>query len=184
MSQILMPPQMASQEAVLDKPFPAPTRISYVLVVDNDQRTLESLGDLLQLSLPRVEVLYASSAREALRMLGAHSVDAVLCEFRLTGMNGVQFLKKCRRIQPEAVRMLYTSSPTMDMAIEAVNEARVDHFFHKPLEPTALTEVLTRALDVTRSATMRQLAFSRALRVLQAGRGPQFATTPLFSRTP
>lgn len=167
MSQILMPPQMASQDAVLDKPFPAPTRLSRLLIVDNDHDTLESLQDFLQLCLPRVEVVSASSAREGLRMLATHSVDAVLCEFRLPGMNGVQFLKECRRIQPAAVRMLCTSFPTMVMAIQAVNEAKIDHLFRKPLEPTALTAVLTRALDATRSATTRQLAFSGVLRVLQ-----------------
>jgi hypothetical protein len=56
------------------------------------------------------------------------------------------------------------------MAIQAVNEARIEHFFRKPLEPAALTETLTRALDVTRLAVAHQAAFSRAVRVLQGRR--------------
>jgi DNA-binding NtrC family response regulator len=181
MSQVLRPRSNSNKDDLLGPPFSS-THQSCLLVVDNDSETLESLQDFLQSLLPGVDVVCVPSVCQGLRILATRVVDVVLCEFRLTGMNGVQFLKECRRLQPAAVRMLYMSSPSLDVAIPAVNEARVDHVFRKPLQPDALAQALTRALDVSRFATVRPFALGR-IRDGQAGQGPQAATTALVGAT-
>jgi len=50
-------------------------------------------------------------------------------------MSGVEFLNKALAIYPEAKRVLLTAYADTDAAIQAINEARVNHYLLKPWDP-------------------------------------------------
>jgi thioredoxin reductase (NADPH) len=67
--------------------------------------------------------------------LRSDSVALLLADQRMPRMDGVQFLQKARAIFPEAKRALLTAYADTSAAISAINEAGVNYFFLKPLDP-------------------------------------------------
>jgi response regulator RpfG family c-di-GMP phosphodiesterase len=115
-------------------------------VVDDEPDILESLRDLLESVVPTPCIL-ARSGAEALELLEKHPVRLILSDYKMPGMNGIEFLGEARRRVPDAPRILMTAFPDLDVAIEAINEARVDAFLTKPLDPDKVVERVRQALS-------------------------------------
>lgn len=68
---------------------------------------------------------------------------AVVSDYRMPMMNGVEFLAKARQKSPDTVRLMLTGQADLNAAIHAVNEGAIFRFLSKPCS----TEVLSAALD-------------------------------------
>lgn len=79
-----------------------------VLIVDDDEGTLETLGSWLRLEGHSVSL--AGSGRSGLEALGSISPSAILLDYHLADMDGVQFLRSIRqRTSMEAGVALFTA---------------------------------------------------------------------------
>ena len=78
-----------------------------------------------------------SDALDALRelTLRGEPTAAILADYRMPGMNGVEFLEQAMDIAPRARRALLTAYADTDAAIRAINVVDVDHYLLKPWEP-------------------------------------------------
>lgn len=78
-----------------------------------------------------------AEALEALRelVLRGESVAAILADYRMPGMNGIDFLEAAMDIAPHARRALLTAYADTDAAIRAINVVDVDHYLLKPWDP-------------------------------------------------
>ena len=101
-----------------------------LLVVDDESDVLESLRHLFHRSY---RVLTAGSGDQALELLNKNDVHLILSDQRMPGMSGDVFLSHARRLQPDAIRMLFTGYADIQAVINAVNEGQ-----HLPLHPQAL----------------------------------------------
>ncbi|MCA1819935.1 MAG: response regulator [Thermoplasmatota archaeon] len=118
-----------------------------VLIVDDEPDILESLCDLFEAALEGVACRTASSGQAALDILQKGDVDLILSDYKMPGMNGLQFLEKARQVAPDVPRMIMTAFPDLDVAIEAINEARIETFFTKPLDPDKVVKGVASALE-------------------------------------
>lgn len=130
-------------------PNPVPRSGKNVLLVDDERDILDSLQDLLESSLPDLHCKLASSGAEALAILKAPDagIDLILSDYKMPGMNGLQFLEQARAVAPQTPRLLMTAFPDLEVAIEAINEARVEVFLTKPLDPDKVIDVVRDALQ-------------------------------------
>jgi DNA-binding NtrC family response regulator len=103
-----------------------------VLVVDDDPAFLRDLRDLLKAFLPEVDVVLASSGAEALKILASSEVDLLISDHSMPGMEGIELLETARQRYPKVPRILITGYNKFDLAMEAVNQARVVDFIPKP----------------------------------------------------
>jgi len=148
-------------EATMDKTTPR------VLCVDDEPHILSALRRLLRGA--GFELLEASSGREALDHVMASPVDAVVCDLRMPGMDGIEVLRAIREQSPFTQRILLTGHADLDSAISTINEVGVFRYITKPWEDHDLSQAVdqavrlrqlerdrTRLLSVTR-AQNRQL---------------------------
>ena len=82
----------------------------------------------------------ADSGEEALQairevMLRGDQVAAILADYRMPRMNGVDFLEEAMDLVPQARRALLTAYADTNAAIAAINVVDVDHYLLKPWEP-------------------------------------------------
>jgi thioredoxin reductase (NADPH) len=79
----------------------------------------------------------AAQALEALRelKLRGEPVAAMLADYRMPQMNGIEFLEEAMDLFPLARRALLTAYADTDAAIQAINVVDVDHYLLKPWEP-------------------------------------------------
>ena len=117
-----------------------------VLVVDDDKECVNSLRALLEDEDCKFNVLCAGSGKEALKILEGQQVDALLADYRMPGMTGLDLLLKVKSDRPEVARFLMTAYPDFDVAMRAINEVGVRAFLPKPREPTQLCSRVHEAL--------------------------------------
>lgn len=112
-----------------------------VLVVEDDLDLREALVDTLELS--GCEVIAADCGETALLQLAEHSVDMVVSDVNMPGMDGVELLKQLRRLQPQLPVLLITAYASINKSVEAMRNGAVDYLV-KPFRPQLLVETVAR----------------------------------------
>lgn len=123
------------------------TTSATVLVVDDEVRSLESLRRVLA---EEFEVLCARNAAEAAKFLEGDIVHAILCDQRMPGETGVEFLKRVRDTWPDPVRMIISGYSDSEDIIAGINEAGIYQYITKPWHPEKLIETVRGAIQLFR----------------------------------
>ncbi|RJP79350.1 MAG: response regulator [Candidatus Zixiibacteriota bacterium] len=116
-----------------------------VLFVDDEPYVLKALRRVFMDD--DLEIDTAENGPSALTYLQDHPVDLILSDHNMPEMTGVEFLRRCREIQPGAIRMLITGRGEMDIVLQAINQGHVYKFFHKPWDDDQLRVSVLRALE-------------------------------------
>jgi len=126
-------------------------RLPAILVVDDEVRSQEALRRTLEEDF---EVFCASGAAEGMEILEAEQsvtpFRIVLCDQRMPGTTGVEFLKEVRLRWPEIVRIILSGYTDAEDIITGVNEAGIWQYLLKPWQPEQLLLTLQRAAEVWR----------------------------------
>jgi len=111
-----------------------------ILVVDDDPRLLKSFERALG---ARFDVTTAETAAPAMVILsGEETFSIVISDYKMPGMNGVEFLSWVSKKVPDTVRILLTGYAELDVAIQAVNEGNIFRLLQKPCPPTVLAKAI------------------------------------------
>ena len=112
-----------------------------LLSVDDDPGVSRAVArDLRRRYGEDFRVLRASSGSEALDALRelklrGDTVAALLADYRMPQLNGIEFLEKAMDLFPRARRALLTAYADTDAAIQAINLVDVDFYLLKPWDP-------------------------------------------------
>jgi len=113
-----------------------------ILIVDDDKNTREGLKRALQ---GLYEVVMTDSAEKALPLLDERTIDIVLSDIRMSGMDGMALLQRLTaRSNPPIVIML-TAYGNVETAVEAIKRGAYD-FLTKPVNLDHLDLLIKRAL--------------------------------------
>ena len=121
-----------------------------ILVIDDEQVSLEYLGDLL--CKHQHQVITAHDGAEGLAVLQRDPVDVVITDLRMPGMDGFAVLAQAKRLVPGTEVIVVTGSGDIESAVRAMREGAFD-FFAKPVKVADLMVALER---LTRYHTLRQ----------------------------
>ncbi len=120
-----------------------------ILVAEDDPRTRESLGRAMTRAGYRT--LTAADGAGALPILQRESVDVLLTDLKMPGVDGMTLLEQVRSDFPETVVIILTAFATVDLAVEAMRKGAYD-FLTKPIHLDKLELVLRNALEARRLA--------------------------------
>ena len=112
-----------------------------LLLVDDEQTILKSSQSYLEKTGPfRVDT--AGSGTEALKKLQTVHYDAVVSDYEMPEMNGVEFLKTIRGSGSDIPFIIFTGRSKEDVVIDALN-AGANFYIQKGGKPKALFAELT-----------------------------------------
>ena len=124
--------------------------IPSALVIDDDSEALNAIGQVLTAAGVR-HVCPARSAEHALELMKTRRFDLVIADYRLEGMDGVQFLETLRASGDLTPLLLLSGAPDKSGVIRAVSQPRVD-VFGKPFRVSefvgAINKLMTEAQPV------------------------------------
>jgi len=116
-----------------------------VLIVEDEPKMLRLLE--LNLSDGGYTTRSAASAEAALSLLRQESVDLVLTDLRLPGMDGLEFLQAAKRVNAALPVVVMTAYGTVETAVEAMKAGASDYVL-KPFSLEEIKLIIRKELDV------------------------------------
>lgn len=113
-----------------------------VLIVDDDKNTRQGLSRALR---DTCEVILAESGDRAMEILNERSVDVLLSDVRMPGLDGLTLLQRALARDPRMICVLLTAYGNVETAVEAMKRGAYD-FLTKPVNLDRLDLLLKRAL--------------------------------------
>ena len=113
-----------------------------LLVVDDDQALCSFVVD--GLGREGLSVRSSTAAQEALEIMAAGSVDIVLVDINMPGMNGLELCRRILDSRPEIVVIVISAFGSLETAVAAIRAGAYD-FVTKPFEIEQLAVAVERA---------------------------------------
>ena len=135
-----------------------------VLVVDDEKNMRLSLETVLREE--GYDVRTVESAEVALRLLEKETFFMTISDVHLGGMNGAEFLRRCRARWPNLPVLMFTAYATPKLAVEAIKAGAID-YLPKPFAPEELLHAVARCAE--RHSLLRENAALRS-RVVETWR--------------
>ncbi len=118
-----------------------------LLLIDDEEDVRYSLERIL--ASEEIELATAASGEEGLKVIPKFKPDLVLMDVRMTGMTGLETLRKIRVTDPKLLVILMTAYGTTQTAIEAMKLGAYDYLL-KPFDIPKLKELIASALKAAR----------------------------------
>lgn len=125
-----------------------------VLLVDDDDMVLAGLKRQLRNKFSIDTALSGEDALKQVRENGPYAV--IISDFMMPGMNGIEFLSRVKKTNPDTVRMMLTGTADMPTAIRAVNEGSIFQFHPKPCPADTLCQAIQSAIGEYRKVIFDQ----------------------------
>jgi DNA-binding NtrC family response regulator len=122
-----------------------------ILILDDDPRVLDTLAAVLEdLGLT---VIRCEEPRKALEEVWTHRPRVVITDLMMPQMNGLEVLRRVKKIDASIQVILVTGYGTVKEAVDAIRDGAFD-FICKPFNVSLIEAVVRRALGTGDSAGM------------------------------
>ncbi len=116
-----------------------------LLLVDDEENILKSIRRVLRKGEWEIET--ATDAEEGLKRLEQFVPQVVISDFRMPGMNGVEFLTRVKDQMPLAQRIMLTGQADQAAIEEAINRSEIFRFISKPWNDSHLVLTVKSAFE-------------------------------------
>ncbi len=113
-----------------------------VLLVDDEKDFVETLA--LRLETRGLKVDVAANGEMALEKVREKSFDAIVLDLAMPGIDGIETLKRLRKLNPDSQVVLLTGHATVKIATEAMRLGALD-LLEKPVDIEAVVEKIEEA---------------------------------------
>lgn len=115
-------------------------RAPKVLLVDDEPDTLDSYRVLIEASTA-ARVVVARSGAEGLAILARQEVDAIVSDYRMPAMDGVEFLRQAKELTPGTPTMILTAFIDPHLRGHELGQVRL---MSKSADPAVVVREVTR----------------------------------------
>lgn len=115
-----------------------------VLLVEDDQWVRDSLRRFF--ANENCALMVVETGEDGLEIIKGNDCDIIITDYRLPGMDGLEFLKRAQRINVPFKKILLTAYMTEPVISEAFRLG-VHEFIEKPFTMEDLEEALVRVLE-------------------------------------
>ena len=122
-----------------------------ILVVDDEPVARQSLSDILKLE--GYTVSSVSNGQAAVEFIRTHSVDLMIVDLKMPGMDGLEVVQVANQVSPETEVIILTAYGSTETAIQALR-LRIHDYLLKPASPQQVLASVKKGLS-RRSAKSR-----------------------------
>ncbi len=115
-----------------------------ILLIDDDEWIRDSLNLFFESEGCHITVL--ETAEEGMEELKEQTYDIIITDYRLPGMDGLEFLKRIKESSPETMKILITAYGSKEVVSEAYRIG-VQDFIEKPFTTNTIEESLSRLIQ-------------------------------------
>lgn len=116
--------------------------ITNILVLDDEPEIRCEINEFL--TSRNMNVIEAGTPEEAFCILSKEQVDIAILDIRLPEMNGIEFLKKLRKMYPYVQAIMISGHGDMNSVIDALRNGAMD-YFQKPFLLNEMLKTIEKA---------------------------------------
>jgi DNA-binding NtrC family response regulator len=121
-----------------------------VLLVDDEAEFVETL--VKRLRKRKVNTAAVGSGEEALETLKEMPIDVVVLDVKMPGMDGIETLRKIKKINPLIEVIMLTGHANMEVAIEGMELGAFDYL----MKPMDIDELLYKLQDAYKKKWLQE----------------------------
>lgn len=114
----------------------------HILIVDDELEFLELMNNRLQKR--GFTVVTAETGEKALGLVEQNAFDAMVLDVKMPGIDGIEVLRRVKRIRPELPVLLLTGHASVEAAMTGVETGAVDYL----LKPVPINDLIMRLRDI------------------------------------
>ena len=118
--------------------------MSRILIVDDERPIRSTLRDILEYE--KIKVDEAENCIQAIKQFKSGEYDAVLCDIKMPGMDGIEVLTEMQNINPDVPVIMISGHGTIETAVESLKKGAYD-YISKPPDLNRLLVTVRNALD-------------------------------------
>ncbi len=123
-----------------------PTAPARILIVEDHPSTASMLARALGQFQTPAQVLTARNGQEALDQVAQGSIDVLITDFMMPGMNGLELIERLQGEKRLAHIILITAYDSPGLAATA-RRLKVNDYLVKPVQPARIRAIVREALD-------------------------------------
>lgn len=116
-----------------------------ILFVDDEVNVLKALKRLF--IDDDYTILTSTSGFEGLEIIQQESPQIIVSDYRMPGLNGIDFLRKAYIRNPDAIRIILSGYADTAVVIEAINEGHIYKLIPKPWNDDEFKITISNAVD-------------------------------------
>ena len=124
--------------------------MAHILVIDDEKAIRDTLKEILEYEKFNVDI--AEDGKKGLAMLQKDEYDAVLCDVKMPGIDGMELLDQAQGLVPDVPIIMISGHGSIELAIEATKKGAYD-FITKPPDLNRLLITIRNAVDKTSLVT-------------------------------
>jgi DNA-binding NtrC family response regulator len=128
--------------------------MSKILVIDDERAIRNTLKEVLEYENHQVDL--AEDGPTGLEMFAANSYDVILCDIKMSKMDGLEVLFKITETATDIPVIMISGHGNIDTAVEAIKKGAYD-FLEKPLDLNRLLITIRNAMDKSRLVSQTQV---------------------------
>ncbi|MGB7328694.1 MAG: response regulator [Rubripirellula sp.] len=114
-----------------------------ILFVDDEANVLSGLRRMLRGQRGVWDMHFAGGGQEALDLLATQSIDVIVSDMRMPGIDGAELLTRVSKQYPQTIRLVLSGQSEHEKIFRAIGPAH--QFLSKPCEPDVLIKTVQRA---------------------------------------
>jgi DNA-binding NtrC family response regulator len=125
-----------------------------ILLIDDDEWIRDSLSIFFEAEGCRVLAL--ETAEEGISAIKDQAFDLIMVDYKLPGLDGIEFLKRIQHSQPGAMKILITAYRNENVVSEA-RKLKIQGFIEKPFTSDSIMASLAHLIKLRDSKSQREL---------------------------
>ena len=125
-----------------------------ILLIDDDEWIRDSLSIFFEAEGCRVLAL--ETAEEGIAAIKDQAFDLIIVDYKLPGLDGLEFLKRIHNTQPDAIKILITAYRNENVVSEA-KKLKVQGFIEKPFTSDTIMASLAYTIKMRDRNHQRKL---------------------------
>jgi ActR/RegA family two-component response regulator len=121
-----------------------------LLLVDDEENILRALKRVLRSDGYRV--LTALNAHDGLEILRQNAVEVIICDQRMPGVCGTEFLSNVKKLYPDTVRIMLSGYSDAVTVTDAINRGTIYKFLTKPWNDEDIRQQVRSAFGAVEGA--------------------------------
>ncbi len=117
-----------------------------VLLVDDEEDILDALKTMLESKIPKATIRTTTRPQDALKMLASEDFALIVTDFRMPGMDGLEFAREARKISTTIPIILMTAYPDPTLA-QSAKDAGIGLMIAKPFESKFVVQLVKGIIE-------------------------------------